>query len=408
MFRNRIICLLAAAVWIFGMACPAAAAEVDCDDVYCFSPADFGEEALTGICITDLPDSSAGTVMLGSRVLREGDILTADQVAQMTFCPLRTEEDQSAQVGYLPIYADHVDPSTAMTIAIRGKEDKAPVAEDSALETYKNLEVTGRLKASDPEGQALTYTVTRQPRRGTVTIGEDGSFTYTPKKNKVGVDSFTYTAADPAGKVSREATVTITILKPTDAAQYTDTVGRDCRFAAEWMKNTGIFVGETLAGSPCFCPEKEVTRGEFVTMLVKALDIPTEEEITYTGYTDEIPGWLRPYLAAAVRSGLTAGLPDQETFGADIVITGAEAAVLLQNALDLPVAGPVEALAEEPAEEAALTEEEAAVPAWAETAVAVLNENGFALEAGAPLTRGQAAEALYRSAQLAGGDELPA
>ena len=65
----------------------------------------------------------------------------------------------------------------------------------------------------------------------------DGSFIYTPKKNKVGVDSFTYTATDASGKVSREATVTIQILKPTDARQYTDTVGLDCRFEAEWLKN---------------------------------------------------------------------------------------------------------------------------------------------------------------------------
>ena len=114
-----------------------------------------------------------------------------------------------------------------MTIGIRGKENKAPTAEDSALETYKNLENTGKLKVSDPEGEQLTYTLVRQPKRGTVTISEDGSFTYTPKKNKVGVDSFTYTAADPAGNVSREATVTVTILKPSDTTQYTDTLGVD-------------------------------------------------------------------------------------------------------------------------------------------------------------------------------------
>lgn len=42
------------------------AAEVDCDDVYCFAPEDFGE-FLSGICITDLP--SNGALMLGSRVL---------------------------------------------------------------------------------------------------------------------------------------------------------------------------------------------------------------------------------------------------------------------------------------------------------------------------------------------------
>ena len=231
-----------------------------------------------------------------------------------------------------------------MTLSIRGKEDKAPVAEDSALETYKNLEIKGNLKVSDPEGQAMTYAITRQPRRGTVTVKEDGSFTYTPKKNKVGIDSFVYTATDPAGKVSREATVTITILKPADATQYTDTMGKDCRFAAEWMRHTGIFVGETVASNPCFSPEKEVTRGEFVTMLVKALEIPTEEEITITGYTDEIPLWLQPYLAAAVRSGLTAGLEDQGIFGAEQIITGAEVAVMLENALDQSVSVAEDAL----------------------------------------------------------------
>lgn len=391
MFRIRCLSLLTAFLCCIGLVGAAAAAEVDCDSVYCFSAGDFsGEVSIAGICITDLPGSDVGTFLLGSRVLREGDVLTADQAAQMTFTPAMSETDQTAEVGYLPIYADHVAASAAMTIGIRGKEDKAPVAEDSAMETYKNLETNGKLKVSDPEGQVMTFTVTRQPKRGTVTIHEDGSFTYTPKKNKVGVDSFTYTAADPAGKVSREATVTITILKPTEATQYTDTIGKECRFAAEWMKNTGIFVGESVAENACFSPEKEVTRGEFVTMLVKALDIPMEE-VAYTGYTDEVPQWLQPYLAAAVRSGLTAGLPEQETFGANEVITGAEVSVMLQNALDLTV-------------ETSISEEgESTIPAWAESALAALNENGIALTAEEPLTRGQAAQVLYRTVQIMNG-----
>ena len=235
----------------------------------------------------------------------------------------------------------------------------------------------------------MTFTVTRQPKRGTVKLNSDGSFTYTPKKNKVGVDSFVFTATDPAGKVSREATVTITILKPTDAQQYSDTKGTSCRFTAEWMKNSGIFSGENLAGNPCFNPEQEVTRGEFITMLVKALEIPAEEDITLTGYTDEIPQWLQPYLAAAVRSGLTAGIPNQETFGADAIITGAEAAVMVHNALDLQV----EALEE------VASQEEPAVPSWANTALRALENQQIFLDTDA-LTREHAANILYRTVQL--------
>ena len=365
----------------------AAAAEVDCDSVYCFSPTDFSaEEPLAGICITDLPEAKIGTLLLGTRVLHPGDILTAQQVAQMTFSPLRTETDRSAEVGYLPIYENTVAPSSVLAIAVRGKEDKAPIAEDTAFETYKNLPTTGRLKVTDPEGQSMTYTVTRQPKRGTVLISEDGSFTYTPKKNKIGVDSFTFSATDPAGKVSREATVTVTILKPTDAAQYTDTVGRDCRFSAEWMKNTGIFVGENLAGKLCFNPDQEVTRGEFVTMLVKALDIPTGEEDLPTGYIDEVPLWLQPYLTAAVRAGLTAGLPEQEVFGANDPITGAEAAVMLRNALDLSAADTG-------------SETYSTVPVWAASALNAAEAEDLSLTSDF-LTRADAALVLYQAVKM--------
>ena len=388
MFKARFASLALAVCCFFGVVGTASAAEIDSGSVYCFSQEDFpGEEALAGICLTDVPETG-GTLLLGSRILRPGDILTAEQVSQMTFSPLGTESDLSVEVGYLPIYENRVAPASAMTISIRGREDKAPVAEDSSLETYRNLPNTGKLKAADPEGLALTYTVTRQPKRGSVTVAEDGSFTYTPKKNKIGIDSFTYTATDPAGKVSREATVTVTILKPTDASQYTDTTGQDCRFAAEWMRHTGIFSGETVAEQTCFSPQREVTRGEFVTMLVKALDIPVDEGLTYTGCTDEIPGWLQPYLAAAMRAGLTAGLPNQEAFGAEESITGAEVCVMLQNALDLPW------------QQQTGAETAGELPDWAAASVRAVQSSGFAMDASSPLTRADAAQILYQASQL--------
>ena len=130
---------------------------------------------MAGICITDLPQEMAGTLALGSRILRPGDVLTAEQVGQMTFTPVLAEENRELQVGYLPIYENSVGPDTALTLSIRGKENKPPVAEDCAVETYKNLSVTGKLKVSDPEGQAMTFRLIRQPKRGAVELGADGS-----------------------------------------------------------------------------------------------------------------------------------------------------------------------------------------------------------------------------------------
>ena len=396
MFRVRFVCLLLALCCLLGLGGSVLAAEVDCDAVYCFTAQDFSgaQEPLVGICITDLPDVSTGTVMLGSRVLRSGDILTADQVAQMTFAPLRTKEDAQATVSYLPIYENRVERSAAMTIAIRGKEDKAPVATDSSVETYKNLPNEGMLKVSDPEGQALTYTLVRGPKRGQVELRQDGSFVYTPKKNKVGVDSFTFTAADPAGNVSREATVTVQILKPADSKQYTDTVGMDCRFEAEWMRNTGLFVGEKVSGQECFRPEKTVSCGEFLAMVVEVLDIPVQQTV-YSNMPEDTPQWLKPYLAAAMRSGLIAGWPDAETgnFEADRPITGAEAAVMLQNALDLTVS--TEALE---AEQVSVQEQEE--PVWAAASLIVMRDHGITLEPAAELTRADVAQVLYRTSIL--------
>ena len=354
MLQRKLSAFLLSLLMSIGVVCPASAAEVESGSVYCFT--EF--EGLTGLCLTDLPDN--GSVMLGDRLLHPGDILTAQQAGQMTFLPERTPTDTTASVTYYPIYEDRVGPSETLTIAIRGRQNKEPVAEDSALETYKNLPGTAMLKATDPEGEALTFTLVRQPRWGSVQLNPDGSFTYTPKKNKVGIDSFTYTASDPEGGVSREATVTVTILKPSDAAQYTDLQGQRCQFAAEWMRHTGIFSGEQVGPALCFGPDKPVTRGEFVTMLVKALDIPVDETVTYTGYEDQIPQWLQPYLAAAVRSGLTLGLTG-ETFAPEAPITEAEAAVLLQNALT-------------------------AVPTWC-------------ADSDATLTRAVAAELLYNAAK---------
>ena len=384
LYRTHIARAVTAICCVAALCLPVLAAEVDCD---CFSGADFQEEVV-GICVTDLPDPSAGTVLLGTRVVRPGDILTAEQLSMLTFSPLWTQEDRSATVSYLPIFENRVAGEATTTISIHGKQDKAPIAEDSAMETYKNLENGGKLKVSDPEGQKLTFTVTRQPKRGDLELREDGTFTYTPKKNKVGVDSFTYTATDPAGNVSREATVTIQIIKPTDAAMYTDTAGTDCQFTAEWLKNTGIFAGEQVGNDCCFNPDRTVTRGEFLVMTMKALGLAGDENAESTGFEDQCPGWLKPYLAAAQRSGLVRGYATETgaEFRANDPITGAEAASMVSLALELP---------------SSVISEDRELPVWAATALATVNDSGIAFSNTDTVTRAQAANALYQAVQVA-------
>ena len=100
------------------------------------------------------------------------------------------------------------------------------------------------------------------------------------------------------------------------------------------MKNTGIFTAESIGGNGCFQPGKEVSRGEFVSMLVGALNLELDEEVA-TGFSDDCAPWLKPYLAAAMRSGLMTGWIEEDSFQPDVIITGTEAATMIQNALDL-------------------------------------------------------------------------
>ena len=385
--KNKLLSFVLVLCLFCALALPVFAQETESDQVYCFTTQDFSaQDDLQGICITGLPDPTVGTMLLGHRVLMEGDILSADQVAAMTFLPVLTEIDTQAVVEFLPIYENRVDPTARMELTIRGKEDKTPVAEDVAIETYKNLPREEKLKASDPEGKALTYTVLRQPKRGSVTVAEDGTFTYTPKKNKVGVDSFTYTATDPAGNVSREATVVIQILKPTDSKRYTDTAGLDCQFQAEWMRSTGIFAAESIGKEHRFQPDKPVSQGEFIAMLVKTLDLKEE---TGSSLPENTPQWLRPYLGAALRSGLVSQWPQEESGNFEAPVTGAQAAVAVQSALCLEVK-----------EDVVATFSDDAAPTWAVDALAVMGEQGVLLHADGPLTRGQCAQLLYAVSRL--------
>lgn len=378
----RKFCLICALLCVIGCVPFAFAAEVDCDSVYCFSPEDFSSKGpVLGICVTQLPDPAIGTVMLGNTVIRSGDILSAEELNRLTFVPLKNEEDQLAQLTYLPIYENRVEKATTITLSVWGKIDKAPIARDSSLETYKNIPNDGTLPVSEPEGQQMTFAVVRKPKRGTVELRADGSFTYTPKKNKVGVDSFTYTATDENGNVSRTATVTVQVLKAKNSNAYTDTLQSDCRFEAEWLKNKGLFVGEQVGNAHCFYPEKTVSRGDFLAAVVKLLEIPMDRS-DYAAVPSDVPQWLRPYVAAAIRSGLLNGWQAVESgsFDSDIPITQAEAAVILQNALAL---GTEEYMVQD-------------VPAWAADSVCVMAENGIFLQWDAPLTREVMANTLYR------------
>jgi hypothetical protein len=61
--------------------------------------------------------------------------------------------------------------------------------------------VTGAIRAVDPEGDAITYSLSRAPAYGTVVLAPDGTYTYTPGAGFDGTDQFTVLASDASSHI---------------------------------------------------------------------------------------------------------------------------------------------------------------------------------------------------------------
>ena len=177
----------------------AAEVRIGKDSIYCFSAGDFADPA-RGIYVEAVPSASTGTLCYGDRVLCAGDVLPVSVLGELELLPVSTG-GQEAALCYCPIRGTALGEPAQVTIRIRSAKDAAPKADDAELETYKNIPNDGRLTGSDPEDTNLTFQLAEEPKRGKVELQENGSFVYTPAKNKVGEDSFTFTVTDAAGKL---------------------------------------------------------------------------------------------------------------------------------------------------------------------------------------------------------------
>lgn len=90
----------------------------------------------------------------------------------------------------------------------------APIAGSESLTTQTDVVVSTNLPASDPDGDALSFSITTDPTIGSVALGSGGEYTYTPNAEITGSDSFTYTVSDgEAAPVSGVITITIETLQ---------------------------------------------------------------------------------------------------------------------------------------------------------------------------------------------------
>ena len=283
--------------------------------------------------------------------------------------------------------------SPALAEARKNDLAHAPEASNLQIETYRGTSVGGTLTATDPEGEAVTYSLATEPMKGSVELHEDGTFIYTPKENKRGKDYFGYKATDTEGNTSQEATVIIKIKKQKSDVSYDDMANRAEGYDAVCLAESGVFVGECVAGHWLFRPDAAVERGEFLAMCLAMADEPVLQGVMTTGFGDDkaIPVWAKGCVSTARKNGAVVGVSDGKkiVFDASRPITHAEAAVIL-NRMIAP-------------EEVSFTRSEA-VPAWAAQAVANLTDCGVLSPeqvGDTVLTRAECAVMLKNAMELA-------
>lgn len=371
-----------------------------------FSAEDFVVQsggALDSIVISTLPDQAAGILTLGGQPLNAGDVVAMNAVSGLSFQPLTASAVTSASFTFTPVFSDGTSGSPVeVGLHLLSEANSAPIAENLELCTYKNVAITARFAATDPEGDLITFQLVDKPARGAVIMPEDGAseFVYTPYENKTGKDSFTYVAVDAVGNTSEPATVKVKIEKASTKVTYSDMDGVSAHKAAIRLAEEGIFVGECMGGEYFFNPDTPVSRSEFLTMTMKATGLDALEDVTTTGFADDaaIPTWAKGYAASALKAGVVQGAADEVgriVFNAEDTITRAEAAVLLDRALQVSDVSETMATVDELA------------PAWAVQSAANLESCGVlaagstgTLELNDQLTRADAAEMILGALEV--------
>ncbi|HHY54488.1 MAG TPA: tandem-95 repeat protein [Chloroflexi bacterium] len=168
-----------------------------------------------------------------------GDALTVTSVSKPQFGTATTD---GQQVTYTPnanfvgsdsfsyFISDGKDGTAASSVTVTvtgpGGANRSPTAANDSATTQQGVAVVINVTTNDadPDGDALTITIDRQPIHGAAQV-EYNQIRYTPDANFSGTDLFTYVIADGKGGTAT-ATVIITVI-PTSGGNLPPTAGND-------------------------------------------------------------------------------------------------------------------------------------------------------------------------------------
>ena len=355
----------------------------------------------SSVTFTSLPPTSCGALYLASRPVSVNQTISRANLDLLRFIPSGDVRETSFRFTTDRSY------TVACFIKLTGSVNRAPVTGSSdaltpvsVISTQKDVTCYGTLTGSDPDGDRLTFEITKYPDRGllTLTDASTGEFVYTPYEGETGADSFGYRVFDEFGNYSDEAKVTVRTSKRTTGIELSDMAGHWGQNAALAAVGLRAMTVVDRDGEYLFEPEKTMSREDFLVTVMKSLGAGELSPVK-TAFADDraVSDEASGYVAAAYRIGLISGedRDGSSVFRPDEPITRAEAAVILNRIIGDKRSASLPA-----------TEDAKTVPAWAEADFAVMLASGVMsktdgmIDPTGGVTRADAAQMVYNVRNL--------
>lgn len=328
---------------------------------------------LSSVRVTELPNPAEGILRLGKGSLQTGALLDASELSRLTF-EATSEKVKNASFRFEvnECGLDYTCRIYALDVQNASPELDGIPALYRKNETHKNLPLTGKLYAVDPEGDRIIFEIATPPKYGSIAILGD-HYTYLPFGDYIGEDSFSYVARDVYGNYSAALRVSLSVSAISENLAFADLSDPETQNAVLTLASAGIFGGTKLGSEVYFYPDREMTRAEFLVLAMSASgigDLPVCED---TGFFDdaEIPSAMKPYVATAYRLGYLGGQVKggEVCFLPNDAITYGDAALLVSNILLLDCSKSVASVSGATGDEKALS-----VAALAEVGVIEIKE----------------------------------
>ena len=295
---------------------------------------------LSGITIKSLPPVAEGELTCKGNAINTGDALSPADLSALSISP--------AGAYITDTEFSFIDNSSLCEYTCRvfwlSSANSYPITNvkgvGTFLETYEELSVHSKLPGYDPDGDSVEYIIVEYPKHGSVILDKEcGEYEYVPKAGFTGSDSFRYVIADEYGAYAAAQTVNVSIDSVKKEELFADMSDSFAYAEALSLTREGILSGRSVGGNLIFSPNAQITRGEFVSMLMACSGTEIKNNVLHTVFYDDdnIHGSIKGAVAAAYELGYISGTEanGKLCFFPDEIISRAECARIINNVLGI-------------------------------------------------------------------------